>query len=58
MSTNFNGRTSRERNCCEMKDQLKTDPDFLSRIITGDESWCYDFFLFPRMKRDLKGKRF
>ena len=26
--------------CCEMKDQLKTDPDFLSNIITGDESWC------------------
>ena len=24
----------------EMKDQLKTDPDFLSKIITGDESWC------------------
>jgi hypothetical protein len=41
-----------------MKDQLKTDPDFLSKIITGDESWCYDFFLFPRLKRDLKGKRF
>jgi len=24
--------------CCEMKDQLKTDPDFLFKIITGDES--------------------
>ena len=26
--------------CREMKDQLKTDADFLSKIITGDESWC------------------
>jgi len=29
--------------CREMKDQLKTDPDFLSKIITGDESWCYGY---------------
>ena len=27
--------------CRELKDQLETDPDFLSKIITGDESWCY-----------------
>ena len=27
--------------CHEIKDQLKTDPDFLSKIITGDESWCH-----------------
>ena len=26
-----------------MKDQLKTDPDFLSKIITGGESWCYGY---------------
>ena len=29
--------------CREMKDQLKYDPDFLSKIITGDESWCYGY---------------
>ena len=29
--------------CHEMKDQLKTDPDFLSKIITGDESWYYGY---------------
>jgi len=29
--------------CHEMKDRLKTDSDFLSKIITGDESWCYGF---------------
>jgi len=33
-------RTNRLDVCREMKDQLKTDPDFLSIIITGDESWC------------------
>jgi len=43
-------RANRLDVCREMKDQLKTDPDFWSKIIT--------FFLFPRMKRDLKGKRF
>ena len=36
-------RVSRLNVCREMKDQLKTDPDFLSKIITGDESWCYGF---------------
>jgi len=34
-------RASRLDVCREMKDQLKTDPDFLFRIITGDESLCY-----------------
>jgi len=29
--------------CREMKDQLKTDLDFLSKIITGDESRCYGY---------------
>jgi hypothetical protein len=29
--------------CREMKDQLKTDPDFSSKFITGDESWCYGY---------------
>ena len=34
-------RANRLDVCHEMKDQLKIDPDFLSKIITGDESWCY-----------------
>ena len=29
--------------CREMKDQLKNDTDFLSKVITGDESWCYGY---------------
>jgi len=36
-------RASRLDVCHEMKDQLKTDPDFLSKIITADESWCYGY---------------
>ena len=38
-------RTNRLDVCREMKDQLKIDPDFLSKIITGDESWCYRYDL-------------
>jgi len=36
-------RANRLDVCREMKYQLKTDPDFLSKIITGDESWCYGY---------------
>ena len=36
-------RANRLDVCREMKDQLKTDSDFLSKIITGDESWCYGY---------------
>jgi len=38
-------RANRLDVCREMNNQLKTDPDFLSRIITGDESWCYGYDL-------------
>ena len=26
-----------------MKRELENDPNFLSRVITGDESWCYGY---------------
>ena len=29
--------------CRDLKQQLEADPDFLSKIITGDESWCYGY---------------
>ena len=29
--------------CFEFQNQLKEDPDFLSKVITGDESWCYGY---------------
>ncbi|PNF31807.1 hypothetical protein B7P43_G11369, partial [Cryptotermes secundus] len=25
------------------KEHLETDPDFFSKVITGDESWCYGY---------------
>ena len=36
-------RANRFDVCREMKDQLKTDPVFLFKIITGDETWCYGY---------------
>jgi len=27
--------------CQDLKRELENDPNFLSRVITGDESWCY-----------------
>jgi len=29
--------------CQELKNQVESDPDFLSKVITGDESWCYGY---------------
>jgi hypothetical protein len=28
--------------CRELKYQAKDDPNFISKVITGDESWVYD----------------
>ena len=45
-------RANRLAVCREIKDQLKTDADFLSKIITGDESWCYCYG--PENKATIK----
>ena len=29
--------------CTELKDRLHTDPDFMAKIVTGDESWVYGY---------------
>jgi len=29
--------------CQELKNQIENDPNFLSKVITGDESWCYGY---------------
>ena len=29
--------------CFEPQNQLKEHPDFFSKVITGDESWCYGY---------------
>jgi len=29
--------------CQELENQIESDPNFLSEVITGDESWCYGY---------------
>ena len=36
-------RERRLQACFELQNQLKEDPDFFSKVITGDESWCYGY---------------
>jgi [histone H3]-lysine36 N-dimethyltransferase SETMAR len=36
-------RKSRLTVCQDLKRELENDPNFLSRVITGDESWCYGY---------------
>ncbi|PNF30519.1 hypothetical protein B7P43_G09953 [Cryptotermes secundus] len=51
--------------CRELQQQLQEDPNFLSKVVTvvphprylPDLAPC-DFFLFPKMKIKLKGRRF
>jgi hypothetical protein len=43
--------------CTEFRQLASDDETFLSRVITGDLAPC-DFFLFPKMKLKLKGRRF
>ncbi|XP_031331873.1 protein GVQW3-like [Photinus pyralis] len=34
-------RERRLQACLELQNQLKEDSEFFSKVITGDESWCY-----------------
>jgi hypothetical protein len=27
--------------CCNLQEELKNGPQFLTKVVTGDESWCY-----------------
>jgi hypothetical protein len=29
--------------CRDLKSEVQNDPNFLKRIVTGDESWCYGY---------------
>jgi hypothetical protein len=29
--------------CTELQEAVRHDPNFLSRVVTGDESWLYDY---------------
>ena len=48
--THMHARAQRERGgggnvCHEEQEELKTDPQFLTEIVTGDDSWCYGYEL-------------
>ncbi|KAJ4428812.1 hypothetical protein ANN_25805 [Periplaneta americana] len=36
-------RENRVRVCRDLKSEVQNDPNFLKRIVTGDESWCYGY---------------
>lgn len=36
-------RAKRLRVCHELKEESEIDTDFLTKVITGDESWCYGY---------------
>ena len=36
-------KQSRVDECRELKEHLEIDPDLFSKVITGDESWCYAY---------------
>lgn len=40
-----NQKECRVETCRALKQHLETDPDFLSKVITGDGSWCYGYDL-------------
>ena len=29
--------------CCDLQEELKNYPQFLTKVVTGDESWCYSY---------------
>jgi len=29
--------------CCDSQEELKNDPQFLTKVVTGDGSWCYGY---------------
>jgi len=46
MPTYFNGRFDDETGCCKIRDlqeELKNDPQFLTKVVIGDKSWCYSY---------------
>jgi len=40
---NNDQRDHRVQVCTELQEAVRHDPPFLSRVITGDESWVYDY---------------
>ena len=45
-------KTSRRDVCLDLMDRLEREPEFLSRVITGDESWILEYD--PETKRQVR----
>ena len=53
--------------CQDLKNQTESDPNFLTKVITGDESWCYGYdpetkqgssqWKIPSSPRSKKGRQ-
>ena len=44
-------QTNRHVNvCCDLQEELKYDPQFLTKVVTGDESWCYCYDPEPKQQ--------
>ena len=46
MPTHFNGRFDDETGGCKIRDlqkELKDDPQFLTKVVVGDDSWSYGY---------------
>ena len=41
--------------CQEFRQRAVDDPSFMSRVITGDESWVYEYV--PRLNNSLRNGR-
>ncbi|KAJ4430337.1 hypothetical protein ANN_22553 [Periplaneta americana] len=39
----YDQRENRVRVCRDLKSEVQNDPNFLKRIVIGDESWCYGY---------------
>jgi hypothetical protein len=46
---NDDQKTRRNEVSAEMLERLETEPNFLNRVITGDESWLFEYD--PETKR-------
>jgi hypothetical protein len=51
LTENLNMRCKRV--CLELREKASKEPTFISRIITGDESWIYDYDPEPKQHLSL-----
>ena len=45
-------QVNRRNVCLDLLDRLEREPEFFSRVITGDESWILEYY--PETKRQIR----